>query len=528
MFTELTTQEGETRVNPITGEQEFFNPEGKWVSVTSQESITPGVISSQDAVDAQEEDEKKLNEITGVDVGTETGTAQPVKTVMVTGPDGTFNFQEKDLPGFVDKGFQLSSGTGGLTEQELADLGLGNDEELTPQQQLLKDSISDLETEITDVSSQLDTLRSGRKDATNDLIDAIKVTYENKRKAMMDINKRSVANLQKIGIREGSLRYSTSFGGIISAEETKGLQRLSNITAEMNILIAEAKQAQIDKDYSDLHDKMTSLDKKHGERIDELKELYRLSQKKNEEIEAEKQKMKTESSIITLFKTGITNATDIYSALDEQVPIETIDEVLGMIEEDKKITDLDRIQNVKDLFSTKDKVSASSYLEAQQKWIADGGTISDFKAAFPPEAIMEADELSKLPRSVYIQPKETIDRVDNADRMRIVGGFIEKSKGEDGLITAETYISAQNQWIAENGSIANFKAVYPPETLMDEDNLNKLPSGLKPKEPTISKTDRESIVWQWLNTDEAKALNDDEKRSQIMSYGLNPQVFGIY
>ena len=45
---------------------------------------------------------------------------------------------------------------------------------------------------------------------------------------------------------------------------------------------------------------------------------------------------------------------------------------------------------------------------------------------------------------------------------------------------------------------------------------------------TLSKTEREATVWQWLSTDEAKALNDDEKSQQIKSFGLDPESFGIF
>ncbi|NOQ67946.1 hypothetical protein GQ568_00725, partial [Patescibacteria group bacterium] len=43
-----------------------------------------------------------------------------------------------------------------------------------------------------------------------------------------------------------------------------------------------------------------------------------------------------------------------------------------------------------------------------------------------------------------------------------------------------------------------------------------------------SKWERESTVWQWMETDEAKNLSDEEKASQIRNYGLNPETFGIY
>jgi len=38
----------------------------------------------------------------------------------------------------------------------------------------------------------------------------------------------------------------------------------------------------------------------------------------------------------------------------------------------------------------------------------------------------------------------------------------------------------------------------------------------------------DSTVWQWLSTEEARDLSDDEKKTQIMQAGKNPEDFGIY
>ena len=45
---------------------------------------------------------------------------------------------------------------------------------------------------------------------------------------------------------------------------------------------------------------------------------------------------------------------------------------------------------------------------------------------------------------------------------------------------------------------------------------------------SLSKWETESTVWQWLDTDEAKNLSDEEKASQIRQFGLSPESFGIY
>jgi len=73
-----------------------------------------------------------------------------------------------------------------------------------------------------------------------------------------------------------------------------------------------------------------------------------------------------------------------------------------------KIDDSQRVSQVESFLNsrrgTDGYVSADDYVEAQQSWIGIGGTISDFKAAFPVERYVGSWELSNLPSSVYKAP----------------------------------------------------------------------------------------------------------------------------
>ena len=83
---------------------------------------------------------------------------------------------------------------------------------------------------------------------------------------------------------------------------------------------------------------------------------------------------------------------------------------LGEVTGEKKVTDADRITGISNLMGQNIKadgsITADIYVQAQQQWIGMGGSISDFKAAFPPEALMNSSELSRLPSSIYKAPKE--------------------------------------------------------------------------------------------------------------------------
>jgi len=58
-----------------------------------------------------------------------------------------------------------------------------------------------------------------------------------------------------------------------------------------------------------------------------------------------------------------------------------------------------------------------------------------------------------------------------------IDAYIDSKRGGDGLIAWETYVEAANMW---EGSKASFQLKYPPEALMDEGNIARLPSNLKP------------------------------------------------
>ena len=172
------------------------------------------------------------------------------------------------------------------------------------------------------------------------------------------------------------------------------------------------------------------------------------------------------------------------------------------------------------------KIEFRAWDKEEERFIYSNESYDNHWFEFNNESL-KAFGLSDIPSTIYEPPKA--EPTTNEDRIRNVGGFIENKKGTDGLISWETYKQAHDKWIAMNGSISTFKAVYPAETMMDEGNLAQLPAGLRAKEEELTKSDREEAGWKWMETDEAKAMSDDEKASIIRSVlGLNPETFGIY
>ncbi len=78
-----------------------------------------------------------------------------------------------------------------------------------------------------------------------------------------------------------------------------------------------------------------------------------------------------------------------------------------------------------------------------------------------------------------IKNKETKAPTDS-QKVQTINNFLNSKKGDDGKISWETYAESAQKWIGLGGSTASFKTAFPPETLMNQGNVDALPSSLKP------------------------------------------------
>lgn len=93
----------------------------------------------------------------------------------------------------------------------------------------------------------------------------------------------------------------------------------------------------------------------------------------------------------------------------------------------------------------------------------------------------------------YQAPKTTTEKVTDSDRISVVGDFINSRREVDKLISANDYIEAQRQWIGMGGTVADFKAAFPPESVMGSWELPKLPSSIW-KSPSGGGSSNEDIA----------------------------------
>ena len=310
--------EGSTRINPTTGVEEFYNPLGQWVPLNVADKTvaeTQEEVRDEIGIVTDEEAKDEIKEV--LEIPEEPTVArEPVKLIAVQDPSGKFmKVDVNSLPELLERGFTISDKRGGLTKEEFEGLGIEGEEE-TPEVLALREEIEQANKDIEEMETKLDGYVTTRKDATNDLIASLRKTYEARKVAMRDINDRAIASYRTRGFRTGALRYSDTFQGIISAEERLGEKRIADIENEMNLLIAEAKQNQADKDYNSLYNKIDRLQDRQEDKVKALKSMLKVAQKKNNEVESQKEKIRKTNNMLVAWDAGAKDFSSLFVAMN--------------------------------------------------------------------------------------------------------------------------------------------------------------------------------------------------------------------
>jgi len=231
-----------------------------------------------------------------------------------------------------------------ITQEEIDEIiGVGEEEEETPEQTELKNlieettsTIADLDTEIDNIIADWDNLQARSDSLTASLIADIKNQYRIKKERAEEQGRRTLRAIKQLGYRTGSYRYSAAFTGVIDAQERATQREVNRLDAEMNSLILEAQQASIENDYKLLSQKMDLYEERRKEKIQRLKELNERLIAKNEEIEKENEKIEKRRTVISLYDKGIVDPLDILSVMIDagwDIEPNEIEDILGLIPE---------------------------------------------------------------------------------------------------------------------------------------------------------------------------------------------------
>lgn len=235
-----------------------------------------------------------------------------------------------------------------------------------------------LENEIVTTQARFDALNEATKKQNENLINSIKATYANRISQMELINKGATGAVTTAQLRSGRARYAPELAtGAISAEERAGIQRISELDAEMNSLINQAQMAATDKEFERLNSQMSKISELRSQQRESLQNQLKMAQ------DFEDRAIKKSQDALAMQKTQqeiLETNLDLYSSAllgyDEEGNITTADEdqinayaeQLGVPPElvksrmNKQISELSKL-------SQEDRLREKQILKAQQDLI---------------------------------------------------------------------------------------------------------------------------------------------------------------
>jgi len=120
--------------------------------------------------------------------------------------------------------------------------------------------------------------------------------------------------------------------------------------------------------------------------------------------------------------------------------------------------------------------------DRQLSTLISTGAIADLNE----ESLQRLSDLTDYPieylQSIQSKVKtESSTKMTDADRIIEINKLLSNKIGEDGKISAESYKEAYKKWIGMNGTISDFKYVYPVEEWLGSWEWKNLPSEWRPK-----------------------------------------------
>jgi len=313
----------------------FVEPEVQPLPVPSVSVPGISVMDSTAARDATEanklfvEEQEKKMAATGLENFQTSGTEGLFKT-----PTGEFRIiADPNIAAnakmIADQGLTFVRGTdvspqvgeqfklAGLSTEERKALGIEDAGiDISPEEEQLQLSFETLNSELQDTSDELNTLRATFSDIGKGIIDDIKATFEIRKRKMQDTNKRSLAQLQQIGFRLGTARFSPlTATGIVSFEEKEGIQRLADLDAQEKRLINEAKLAITKQDFELLQEKRNNIEDVLEKKEKALQDLQEITAKKDKEVDDRKKEIEIDSVVSEAIKLGQTDINSIFDIL---------------------------------------------------------------------------------------------------------------------------------------------------------------------------------------------------------------------
>ncbi len=292
-----------------------------------------------------------------------------------------------------------------------------------------------LDKEKADLDAQMAALKISQDQITNAYIDSITKRYEGLIEQQKEINRRAYARVQTSGLRSGTARYAPEIqSGILSAEESAGLSKISALESEKMTLIAEANQAKQNKDIEMLDKKIADYNARRKEQNELLKEQKKLADEKAEKQKEYLKKLDNEKKIKELYDSGITDSASIATTLG--ISLKEVDDAMKIINPDESLAGVSPdLKTFKEFFPDVDITKE----EGRQKYLDWQAQVQKAK-----DKATQTEQTRNLKTSAFAKARPEL----------------EKSRGEDGYVDPNVYMRLRNDYAEIIGEPSSFDAVF--------------------------------------------------------------------
>jgi hypothetical protein len=354
------TQEQRNRVNAanIVGKA-AIDTQGQLIGRVSPESVAPrptsevGILSSQKGADLIRQAQQTEARLTPQLPQSQTSQQGSQQTTTVTTPQNPPAPQDKKTPAqgltFMEaaelfgKDFtgvkQQTDGTYTPDESALGRLGVKTAAQ-TPEQ-------VDAEKKRQAAVAARAHLTNFAQEVSNDpallsLLEGVSRDWDVRIREQEQANVARAASVKTAGIRLGA-RYTggldpkdSMFGGIISAEERAGLQRIDDLLSRKKTSLIEARTAFESKQW-DRYAKLVDLaDEDYTEAKKAIVDLNTTNKEQINKIAEQKRLLESEKLVFDAFSFGAKDKKDLYTALRGVVDTKTIDDVWDRIYDEEE------------------------------------------------------------------------------------------------------------------------------------------------------------------------------------------------
>lgn len=203
----------------------------------------------------------------------------------------------------------------------------------------------DVETATAEINAANDRLKSfdvSKDPELQGIISNISSQFDTRIRQMEEINRSRTGGLTQRGFRTGG-RYTTSYAGIVSAEERAGMDRVGELEAQKQSAIISAQSAFKAQKWNEYVKFADLAEKSYEKQVAELSELNKKAVEQNKKIEEEKNKNKVGDAVYNAFAGGQTDTADIYATLRNQgiaTTTKEVDDIVKILNPDPELTGL--------------------------------------------------------------------------------------------------------------------------------------------------------------------------------------------